>query len=381
MGTPLNSTTTNDTVGADCLRAYGWNDFFISAFENAVSGGADANAEPARVIDARRDLSVLITRGPDGAAEELEAVVSGKFRAAAVLPSDYPTVGDWVLFRRQEGGRAVIDGILPRRTTFSRKAPNDVLKASAVEQVLAANVDLALVVMALNEDYSLRRVERYLTLASEAGVDAAIVLSKADLCDDPSIAVAETMGVAGDSPVLALSALTGEGMSALDRLAGAGRTVVLLGSSGAGKSTLLNALAGRDVAATGAIKAYDGTGRHTTTSRSLKLLGSGALVIDTPGLREVQLYVSEDALSDVFKEIEALAESCRFRDCGHGEEPGCAVRAALETGELSAERFGSWLKLRAEIRWLETKASKSAAAAERVKWKAIAKLQRTIKPN
>ncbi len=237
-------------------------------------------------------------------------------------------------------------------------------------------MDTAFIVAAAGRDWNPRRVERYATLAYEAGVEPVLVVTKADLAEDAEALQAEAAGLCPGMRSALVCAPEGRGLERLKTWLEPGRTIVLLGSSGAGKSTLLNALAGRTLADTGAVRADDERGRHTTTHRALFRLDSGALVIDNPGLREVGLYGGEEALGETFSDIEALAADCRFRDCAHGAEPGCAVRAALEAGKLDAGRYKSYLKLGRELAHQAAADSPAAARAREERWKAIHKSMR-----
>jgi len=305
--------------------------------------------------------------------EELDARPTGRLGHLALTQAELPAVGDWVLLRRGEDqGSVLVTGLLPRRNTFARKVPGPRQEA----QVLAANVDYALVVTACGQDFSLRRMERFVALAEEAGVRPLLVLTKIDLEPDIGPLLAEVEALSPVSPVLAVCAPEGLGLSELGTLLGPRVTAVLLGSSGAGKSTLLNALAGSALADTGEVRLDDEKGRHTTTSRELYLLPSGALLIDTPGLREVQLWADEEAVDASFAEIEELSAACRFRDCRHEGEPGCAVGAALEAGTLDRRRYASWLKLRREVAHLERKDDAALQRAEAERWKSINKSMR-----
>jgi ribosome biogenesis GTPase len=257
---------------------------------------------------------------------------------------------------------------LPRRTAFVRKAADTVQTL----QVIAANIDVAFVVASMNADLKGRRLERYLAAAWQSGARPVVVLTKADLADDPDEAVAQVLAVAGGAPVLAVSAVTGEGMAALAAHLQPGETCVLVGSSGVGKSTLVNALAGETLMDTGAIR-----GRHTTTHRELSPLPGGALIIDTPGLRELGLMDADEGLGAAFEDIEALAAECRFKDCGHTSEPGCAVRAALDAGNLDPGRWRNFQKLKRELSHQERKEDRSAREAERKRWISISKAQRS----
>ncbi|HET8789056.1 MAG TPA: ribosome small subunit-dependent GTPase A, partial [Actinomycetes bacterium] len=278
-----------------------------------------------------------------------------------------PAVGDWVAVR---DGRT--SGVLPRRTAVTRRAPG----SGAGEQVLAANVDLVLVVVAPGRDANPRRVERLLALAWESGARPVVVLGRADLCPDWGTDVAtELAALAAVAPgvqVLALSCYTGEGVDEIAAMLDPGRTAVLLGSSGVGKSTLVNRLAGRDLLATGELR-DDGKGRHTTTTRQLVPLAGGGLIIDTPGLRELGLWTGASGTAAAFDDIETLAAECRFDDCRHRTEPGCAVLQALEDGRLPAERFTAWEKLQRELAWAERRADPLAAANRRRQIRALSR--------
>ncbi len=316
------------------LEELGWDETFA-----AEAAGADPRLFPARVIAEQRGAFRIL--GPDG---ELWASPRGRVRRAAVDPADLPAVGDWVLARlRPEGEWATIERVLPRRSAFVRRAAGQ-----DAPQVVAANVDVVLIVTSLNRELNLRRLERYLTLAWNSGATPAIVLSKADLCPDPGPMRAEVERVAGGAPVHVVSALDERGLDELRAYLTRGRTAVLLGSSGVGKSTLVNALAGEPVQEVGETLPDD-RGRHTTTSRQMVFLPGGGMIIDTPGMREVGLVGDEEGLERVFEDVATVAERCRFADCRHAGEPGCAVAAALASGELLAERWASYLKLKEEL--------------------------------
>jgi ribosome biogenesis GTPase len=325
------------------LTDYGWEAAFAAAFEEFAGEGLI----PGRVIRQSRDLSTVVTAERESAAE-----VSGRFRHRALGPSDFPAVGDWAAVRPVEGGPCLIEAILPRRTAFTRKAAGEAIEA----QVVAANVDTVFLVSGLDGDLNVRRIERYLTTAWSSGAAPVIVLNKADLRPDIEAAVAEAAAVARGVPVVTVRALAAGGLEGLAPYLVAGRTVAFLGSSGVGKSTMINRLLGEERFRTAAVSdAAAGRGRHTTTGRELARLPGGALLIDTPGMRELGLWADDDGLDRTFDEIEALASSCRFPDCGHEREPGCAVRAAVESGALDAGRWRSYLKLRRELRFLELK--------------------------
>ncbi len=242
--------------------------------------------------------------------------------------------------------------------------------------MIAANVDVALLVAALNNDLNPRRLERYLVAARDSGASPVIVLTKTDLCADPAAATLLVAAIAGSAPIVTLSALTGDGLGELGAWLKPGATAVLLGSSGAGKSTLLNALAGRALMSTGAIRESDDRGRHTTTHRELFRLPGGALVIDTPGMRELGLLADDAALDASFEDVVTLMGNCRFNNCSHANEPGCAVLAALQGGGISHERWQAYLKLGRELAFAARREDVSAEAANRARWKKVHKAQR-----
>jgi ribosome biogenesis GTPase len=272
-------------------------------------------------------------------AGDCEAAPAGRLRWDDVLPA----VGDWVAVRRVEPSFALIEAVLPRRTQFSRRAAG----GTALEQVIAANVDVAAVVCGLDRDFNLRRLERYLVLARESRAEPLVVLNKADLCETLEECLEAVGRIAQGARVVAISAReTVEPLRPVVR----GQTVAFLGSSGAGKSTIANALLGEQLQAVAAVREGDSRGRHTTTSRMLIPLPGGGAIIDNPGMRELQLWATEESLDEVFQDVSALARECRFGDCTHGGEPGCAVRSAIESGEIDPARWGSYRKLQAELR-------------------------------
>nr|MBA3812403.1 ribosome small subunit-dependent GTPase A [Caulobacteraceae bacterium] len=269
----------------------------------------------------------------------------------------------------------VIHQVLPRRTAFTRKAAGP----GGGVQVVAANVDVAFLTASLGGDPNPRRLERYLASAWQSGATPVVLLTKADLCPDLDAAVASIERLAAGAPVHALSALTRQGLEALNAYLMPGRTAVMVGSSGAGKSTLLNALLGSERMVTQAIREQDGRGRHTTSHRELILLPGGGLLLDTPGMRELGLWDSEEGLAATFEDIEALAAGCKFSDCAHGAEPGCAVRAAIAQGVLDEARLRSHQKLQRELDHLQSKENPVLRAAKRRQWVQTAKAQRSGK--
>jgi ribosome biogenesis GTPase / thiamine phosphate phosphatase len=345
------------------IRSYGWSD----QLQHDFTAHAERGLIPGRILVQQRGAYDVVTD-----LGELTAQVSGRL-AHETGPGGFPAVGDWVALAARPGeGAATIHALLPRRTVFLRKAAHSV----ADEQVVAANVDTALLVASMNADFNARRLERYLAVAWQSGAAPVVVLTKADLADDPDAAVAEAEAVAFGAPVLAVSVVTGLGVDALAALLKPAETAVLVGSSGVGKSTLVNALAGDERMVTAAIREQDARGRHTTTHRELILLPSGALVLDTPGMRELGLIEADEGLSTAFDDIEELAGACRFTDCGHTNEPGCAIREALQAGALDAGRWKSFQKLQRELAHQERKEDPAAREAHRRHWIGIHKSAR-----
>ena len=337
------------------LEELGWDADWASSFEQLQ----EDNSTAGRVAAQHRGAYVVWA-----ADAELRARAAGRLFYAHEVGAPIPAVGDWVGVQRN-GDAATITSILPRRSAFLRKRAG----FGSEEQVLAANVDTAFLLAGLDDDFSLRRLERYITTAWDSGAAPVIVLTKADLCADVGEAVLSVETVAIGVPVVPLSNVTGKGLDGLAPHLAPGRTVVLLGSSGVGKSTLLNRLAGTELMRTAEIAA-DGTGRHTTTHRELVRLPDGALVIDTPGLRELQFW--EGDVSAAFDDIEALAAECRFRDCAHAREPGCAVLAAVDDGRLELGRLRSWRKFQRELEAIAARTDRRLRLARKKRWKEIA---------
>lgn len=292
---------------------------------------------------------------------EQAAVVAGKFRHDAVTRSDYPAVGDYVMADLNDNHTAVIHHVLHRQSLFLRKAAGK----ARTEQAVAANIDTVFLCMALNHDFNLRRLERYLAIAWDSGAVPVVVLTKADLCDDTAGRLAEVQRVAVGADVVVTSAKEDDCQQILPYIT-AGKTVAFVGSSGAGKSTLINWLLGEDRLETGGLR-NDDKGRHTTTHREMIVLSNGAMVIDTPGMRELGMWDTAEGLGTAFADIEALVAACRFGNCTHTTEKGCAVRAALECGQLDGERWRSYQKLQAENAYAADGASYLAAKEKRFK--------------
>jgi ribosome biogenesis GTPase len=335
------------------LASLGWDEWFEERFAAFASQGY----APARVT-ADFGAEYLVYDGDE----------SRRAAAGRHLRNDgeqLPAVGDWVAVLHREPV-ASIHGVVERRTSFSRK----VAHVESKEQVLAANVDVAFVV-ASAQDVNVRRVERYLTMAWQSGASPVVVLTKADIAGSADELRFELEAVAAGSAVLVTSALTGEGVEAVAKQLVPSRTGVLLGPSGAGKSSLINRMAGADLMKTRDVH-KTGEGRHMTSHRELIVLPDGGMIIDTPGLREAQLWTGEDALESLFEDIEQLALRCRFSDCEHVSEPGCEIKAALERGEIDAARLESYRKLQRELRAIAARSDARLRADERRKWKQIA---------
>jgi len=323
--------------------------------------GSNAGLIPGRIVsEARGGGRAQTANGP------VEVVVQRGFRRAAGGGADYPAVGDWLALEPMDDpATAALRAILPRTSTFSRGQSGAARPDSHVsEQVVAANVDTVLLVAALTADYNVRRMERYLALAWSSGAAPVVLLNKADLCPDVDARILEVAAIAGDVPIHALSARTGDGLDVLWRYVVPGATVALLGSSGVGKSTITNALLGEERQLVREVRADDDRGRHTTTGRELFVLPRGGALIDTPGMRSIGMWESAEGLDRAFADIDALAAACRFSDCAHGAEPGCTVQAAIASGVLPVERLTSRRKLEREVRSAEKRASAAGSRAE-----------------
>ncbi|MCA1031226.1 ribosome small subunit-dependent GTPase A [Bacillus timonensis] len=342
------------------IEQLGWNQQLSEVFTPYKEQGFSIGRVS---LEHKRMYRVLTEKG------ELLAEISGKFRFESNSREDYPAVGDWVvLSTREEEGKATIHHVLPRFSKFSRKVAGN----QTEEQIVATNVNTVFLVNALNNDFNVRRLERYLLMSWESGANPVIILSKADLCEDVEKRVKEVESVALGVPIHVVSVKEQTGLDALQAYFH-NETVALLGSSGAGKSTLTNQLLGLEKQVVQEIRTDDDKGKHTTTHRELIVLPTGGVIIDTPGMRELQLWEADSSMSHSFQDIEEIAQHCRFRDCSHSGEPGCAIQTAIESGELDEKRYQSYVKLQKELAYLERKTEIRAQLAEKEKWKKITK--------
>ncbi|MFH1378283.1 MAG: ribosome small subunit-dependent GTPase A [Planctomycetota bacterium] len=343
------------------LESFGWSQLWQNKFSEYEADGL----VPARISHEHRDLyGIFCERG------ERQAEISGRFRFSARRRSDFPAVGDWVVIESIDDiSRCCIHAVLMRQTEIMRKGAG----TGADEQVVAANADTACLVSGLDEDFNLRRIERYLTLAYQSGATPVIVLNKSDICPDLAPVIETVTSIAPGCEIFPVSARSGVGMDALRSRLAPGTTGVLLGSSGVGKSSIINALLGSDALKTAPVREDDGKGRHTTVHRQLLQLPRGGLLIDTPGLREIQLIADPQALSQSFATLSEIATDCRFRDCTHVNEPGCAVIEAVNDGRLDPANYESYLKQRKEIRHHQIEQDVHLKNAEKKRWISIMK--------
>lgn len=349
------------------LKDLGLNAFFIKHFECY----RDKNFSLGRICSEHKNSYKIYSE-----MGELIATISGKFRNNCLKKEDLPTVGDWVVFELIENtNKAIINAVLPRKSKFSRK----IAGKETQEQIIVSNVDIAFIVCALNYDFNLRRIERYLSLIWQSGATPAIVLTKTDLCNDIESKLFEISNIAFGVDIHLINNITNEGVEPLKAYFKGNKTVVLLGSSGAGKSSLINNLLQENKMKVNILRNNLEKGRHTTTYKQMLMLPDSGLIIDTPGLRELQLWNAEDGISQCFQDIEKITQKCHFSNCTHNDEPKCAVRQAIQDGLLDANRFANYLKVKKEQEYLENRQNQSAAKMERTKWKAIHKQIKQLK--
>jgi ribosome biogenesis GTPase / thiamine phosphate phosphatase len=344
------------------MNTLGWDEFFANHFQ---SYAADGYAAGRVALEYKHFYRIYSEWG------EVLGEIAGRLRHEALDREDLPVVGDWVVIRRSpESDKVTIHAVLPRKSKFTRK----VAGFRTEKQIVGSNIDTVFLVTSLNQDFNPRRVERYLIVAWESGARPIIVLSKSDLCDEVEERTREIKAVVGDVPIHAVSVVKREGLDELARYLKAGQTVAFLGSSGVGKSTLVNYLLGREHLRVQEIRKHDGRGVHTTTHRELIVLPQGGLVLDTPGMRELQLWDGEGGLEIAFADIEAVASQCYFSDCRHQDEPRCAIREALAEGAIDAARYESYEKLKKELTYLARKQDIRSAIVEKKKWKTLSRM-------
>ena len=344
------------------MNTLGWDEFFANHFQ---SYAADGYAAGRVALEYKHFYRIYSEWG------EVLGEIAGRLRHEALDREDLPVVGDWVVIRRSpESDKVTIHAVLPRKSKFTRK----VAGFRTEKQIVGSNIDTVFLVTSLNQDFNPRRVERYLIVAWESGARPIIVLSKSDLCDEVEERTREIKAVVGDVPIHAVSVVKREGLDELARYLKAGQTVAFLGSSGVGKSTLVNYLLGREHLRVQEIRKHDGRGVHTTTHRELIVLPQGGLVLDTPGIRELQLWDGEGGLQIAFADIETVAAQCYFSDCRHQDEPRCAIREALAEGAIDAARYESYQKLKKELTYLARKQDIRSAIVEKKRWKTLSRM-------
>lgn len=349
------------------LKKIGFNAFFQKHFEECLF----ENFSIGRICAEYKENYKLFSE-----LGELNAIIAGKFRNNCERREDFPAIGDWVLFNYiKNGNKAVIQEILPRKSKFSRK----VAGKETQEQIIASNVDFTFIVCALNYDFNLRRIERYLSLVWQSGAIPVIILTKSDLCNNVEEAITEVKNVALGVDIHAISNFSPEGIEVLQKYFSDNKTIVLLGSSGVGKSSLINNLAKEEIMNVNVLRKNIEKGRHTTTHKQMIILPNGGLIIDTPGIRELQLWDAEDGINKAFSDIEELSKSCKFSNCTHTNEPDCAVQKAIFNGFLEENRLGNFLKIQKEHKYLTSRHTQSAAKIEKDKWKSIHKRIKNLK--
>ncbi|XDD56017.1 ribosome small subunit-dependent GTPase A [Leptospira sp. WS4.C2] len=351
------------------LSDLGWNSFFELNFDKYKNQGLSAM----RIIRENREKYIACCE-----LGEFSCEISGKFRFSTESKSEFPAVGDWVVTSVISNEmKAIIHALLPRKSVFSRKVPGQITD----EQIIAANIDIVFIITGLDLNYNLRRIERFLSIAWESKALPVVLLNKADLCPEAELRKIEVESITIGVDVYTLSATQNTGIDILNQYIQKGKTIAFLGSSGVGKSTIINSLLGMEHLKVNEVSELGSRGRHTTTYRELIILPSGGMVIDTPGMRELQVWGDEEGLKYVFDDIEKLSLNCRYRNCSHENEPGCAVKKAISDDSLDPKRLESFLKLKKEFKYLEDRQTMKASAIEKANWKTISKLAKNIKKN
>lgn len=352
-------------MSKESFEKYGYTEFYHKQIEELMVNNEELI--PARVIEVHRETYKIVSEFGENSAKLKGSLFYNEEN------SIYPAIGDFVLIVKNPYGEDVIYKVLERHSKFSRMDT-----WNGKEQIVATNFDYVFIITSLNQDFNIKKIERYLATAWQSGGMPVIVLTKADLCSEYRDYENEVKKIAIGVPIIVVSSLTGEGLNELQNYIKPSKTIVFLGSSGVGKSSLVNAISGKEIMKVNDIREDDSRGRHTTTHRQLIMLKNGTMIIDTPGMRELGMWDVSEGLNATFNDIEELASRCKFGDCSHGSEPGCVVRESLESGELSIERWKNYTKLRKEIKFAEKKESISAMLKKKTEQKNIAKFQKSL---